>query len=143
MNIKNSNELGLKVHHCGISVPDIDASIKWYTDMLGFSLKQKMFVESIGAKVAFLDLDGFQIELFEVKDASPMSDDRRYPNKDIRTHGTKHFSFIVDDLDDAAAVLKRRGVDFAMDITEMPDGKTIFIRDNSGILVEIMEVYPS
>ena len=29
-------------HHCGISVPDLDASIAWYRDMLGFSVEKRL-----------------------------------------------------------------------------------------------------
>jgi len=29
-------------HHCGISVPDLEASIAWYRDMLGFSVEKRL-----------------------------------------------------------------------------------------------------
>ncbi|MFC1781800.1 VOC family protein [Planctomycetota bacterium] len=35
--------------------------------------------------------------------------------------------------------LRQRGVDIAMDLKEMPDGKVVFIRDNAGILIELVE----
>ena len=83
----------------------------------------------------------FQIELFEVPGASPLPDDRRYPNRDLLTHGTKHIAFEVDNLEGAVGALKERGVDIAMDITKMPDGKVAFIRDNAGILIELIEPF--
>lgn len=129
----------LRPHHCGISVPDLEASIAWYHDMLGFSVKARLTLESVGAKVAFLKHGGFQIELFEVPNAAPLPDDRRYPDVDLRTHGTKHIAFAVEDLKNVVDTLKERGVEIAMDVMNMPDGKVAFIRDNSGNLIEFIE----
>jgi len=37
-------------------------------------------------------------------------------------------------------ILSSAGVDIAMDVTKKcPDGKVAFIRDNAGILIELME----
>jgi methylmalonyl-CoA/ethylmalonyl-CoA epimerase len=129
----------LKPHHCGISVPDLEASIAWYRDILGFSLKTRLTLEKADAKIAFMRYGDFQIELFEVQKANPLPDDRRYPNRDLLTHGTKHIAFKVENLEKIVNVLKERGVDIAMDVTKMPDGKTAFIRDNAGILIELLE----
>jgi methylmalonyl-CoA/ethylmalonyl-CoA epimerase len=129
----------LKPHHCGISVPDLEDSIVWYRDMLGFSLKTRLTLEKVDAKVAFMRNGDFQIELFEVSKASPLPDDRRYPDRDLLTHGTKHIAFKVENLKKVVDVLKERGVDIAMDVTKMPDGRTAFIRDNAGILIELLE----
>lgn len=129
----------LRPHHCGISVPNLEASIAWYRDMLGFSVKARLTLEAVGAKIAFLKHGDFQIELFEVPGAAPLPDDRRYPDVDLRTHGTKHIAFAVEDLKRVVDTLKERGVDIAMDVMNMPDGKVAFIRDNSGILIEFIE----
>jgi methylmalonyl-CoA/ethylmalonyl-CoA epimerase len=129
----------LRPHHCGISVPDLEASIAWYRDMLGFSVKARLTLEAVGAKIAFLKHGDFHIELFEVPGATPLPDDRRYPDVDLRTHGTKHIAFAVEDLKRVVDTLKERSVDIAMDVMNMPDGKVAFIRDNSGILIEFIE----
>ena len=139
MGLSESHIFDLKPHHCGISVPDLEASIAWYRDMLGFSLKTRITLEKVGAKIGFMRHGDFQIELFEVPKASPLPDDRRYPNRDLLTHGTKHIAFKVENLKEVVDVLKERGVDIAMDVTKMPDGKTAFIRDNAGILIELLE----
>lgn len=131
--------LDLKPHHCGISVSDLEAAIVWYRDMLGFSVKSRITLEALNAKIAFLKHGDFQIELFEVLGASPLPDERRQPNLDLRTHGTKHIAFVVQGLQSAIDGLKGHGVDIAMDVTNTPDGKVAFIRDNAGILIELME----
>jgi methylmalonyl-CoA/ethylmalonyl-CoA epimerase len=131
--------LVLKPHHCGISVPDLEAAISWYRDMLGFSVETRMTLEAVGAKVAFIKHGDFCIELFEVAGAASLLDERRYPNEDLRTHGTKHIAFSVDDLKRVVDTIKERGVDMAMDVMDMSDGKVAFIRDNAGTLIELVE----
>ncbi len=128
----------LKPDHCGISVPDLQASIAWYQDMLGFSVERRLVIEAVGAKIAFLKHGDFRIELFEVRGAAPMPDDRRYPNLDLRTHGTKHIAFSVRDLRKVINILKQRGADIAMDVMRVEDIEVAFIRDNSGTLIELM-----
>jgi len=134
-----TDTLQIKPHHCGISVPDLEASINWYRDMLGFSVVKRMTIDAIPAKIAFLNHGDFYIELFQIEDAEPLPEDRRHPNRDICTHGTKHIAFAVDDVPKFITTLKKRGVDIAMDVNMMEDKAMAFIRDNAGNLVEIVE----
>lgn len=129
----------LRPHHCGISVPDLEASVTWYRDMLGFSVEKRGTIEAANAKIALIKHGDFCIELFEVAGATPMPESRRYPNQDIATHGTKHIAFEVQDLRKLMDTMKQRGVDVAMDLLVMEDILVAFIRDNSGILIEFIE----
>ncbi|MBI4786030.1 MAG: VOC family protein [Chloroflexi bacterium] len=129
----------VKPHHCGISVPDLEASIAWYRDMLGFVLKERVTLDAASAKVAVLKHGDFLVELFEVTGAAPLPDERRYPNLDLRTHGTKHVALAVPDIRVVVAELKRRGVDVAMDTTVIGDQSFAFIRDNAGNLIELVQ----
>ena len=45
------------------------------------------------------------------------------PNLDIRTHGTKHVAYLVQDLDTLMADLKTKDVDIAMDVFPMQGDK--------------------
>jgi methylmalonyl-CoA/ethylmalonyl-CoA epimerase len=126
----------VKPHHVGISVPDLEAAIAWYHDMLGFEVAKRMEMGAGSAKLAFVKNGDFYIELFEVKGANPLPESRRYPNEDIKTHGTKHLCLVVDDNRQVAAILKEKGVDIAMDGSER--GGPLFIRDNAGTLIEIV-----
>jgi methylmalonyl-CoA/ethylmalonyl-CoA epimerase len=130
----------LKIHHCGISVPDLEASIAWYYDMLGFSVEQRFALDAVPFKAAFLRRGDFRIELLEVAGAVPLPEERRYPNQDLRTHGTKHIAFAVQDVRAVFAELKQRGVDIAMDVFVVEGlGLGGFIRDNAGNLIELLE----
>jgi methylmalonyl-CoA/ethylmalonyl-CoA epimerase len=127
-------------HHCGISVPDLEASIAWYRDMLGFFVAKRITLDVVPAKIAFIKHGDFYIELFQIEDAAPLPEDRRHPNQDICTHGTKHVAFAVHDVNKFVNALKKRGVDIAMDVNMMGNKAMAFIRDNAGNLIEIVEV---
>ncbi|MCJ7795191.1 MAG: VOC family protein [Thermoleophilia bacterium] len=129
----------LKPHHGGISVPDLDASIAWYRDMLGFTVDLVMDIPADTGRLAMLKNGDFRVELFEVPGAAPLPDDRRYVDRDIRTHGMKHMAYLVRDVEALIAELRARGVDIVWDVQEHGGMKAAFIRDNSGNLVELME----
>jgi methylmalonyl-CoA/ethylmalonyl-CoA epimerase len=129
----------LKPHHGGISVPDLDASIVWYRDMLGFTVDLVMDIPADTGRLAMLKNGDFRVELFEVPGAAPLPDDRRYVEKDIRTHGMKHMAYVVRDVETLIGELRVRGVDIVWDVQEHGGMKAAFVRDNSGNLVELME----
>jgi methylmalonyl-CoA/ethylmalonyl-CoA epimerase len=130
----------LRPHHFGISVPDLDAAVAWYSRMLGFTLEQQLMVEKIPARIAFVRRDHYRIEIFEVPGAAPLPADRRVPNLDLRTHGNKHMCFEVPDVPAAVAALRAAGADIAFEI--VVDGNpTAFIRDVSGNLIELLEPF--
>lgn len=136
---EKENELMVKPLHVGISVPDVSASIVWYTEMLGFRLVSDRYFEKLPARIAFMEQGDFSIELFEVEGAKPLPEDRRVPNLDIRTHGTKHVAYAVKDLETLMDTLKSKGVDVAMDFFLMEGDLVAFIRDNAGNLIELIQ----
>jgi methylmalonyl-CoA/ethylmalonyl-CoA epimerase len=124
--------------HAGLSVPDLQASIAWYELTLGFRLERTNTVESIPATIAILRNGNLKIELFELPDAVPASPDRGIPNQDLRTHGHKHISFAVADVQALSEELARRGTDIVW-VKKFPFGTNMFIRDNAGNLIEFVE----
>jgi catechol 2,3-dioxygenase-like lactoylglutathione lyase family enzyme len=125
-------------HHGGISVPDLEASIAWYRDVLGFKVAKRFPIPTIPAEVAMLQNGPLHIELFYVPGAKPLPEERRVPDTDLLTHGNKHVSFAVRDVRPFADELRRRGADIVW-VREMPHGSNIFIRDNSGNLIEFVQ----
>src|SRR4051794_25332367 len=77
-------------HHFCLSVPDLEASIAWYREMLGFSVEIRHTMPAQDCRGAFLRRGGARIELFEVDGAAPMADSRREVDEDLKTHGAKH-----------------------------------------------------
>src|ERR1700722_16294113 len=76
-------------HHGGISVPDLDASITWYRNVLGFEVARRFPIPTIPADVAVLKNGPLHIELFQVAAARPLPAERREPDTDVYTHGNK------------------------------------------------------
>jgi catechol 2,3-dioxygenase-like lactoylglutathione lyase family enzyme len=130
--------LDFRFHHGGVSVPDLEASIAWYRDVLDFELETQFPIDQIPAKVAFMRKGELRFELFEVPGAAPASKDRGSPNLDLRTHGNKHLAFAVSDVHALAAELKSRGADVVV-VNDFEFGSNAFIRDNSGNLIEFLE----
>ncbi|MCP5146376.1 MAG: VOC family protein [Gammaproteobacteria bacterium] len=130
----------LQPHHAGISVPDLEASIAWYHDMLGFEVVRRM-EQAANPKMVFalLRRGDFNLELFQVDDGRPMPDYRRDPTADLYVHGTKHIAFEVDDARAAAAELAAKGADIALGPIENPRSIFVFIRDNAGNSFELIQ----
>jgi methylmalonyl-CoA/ethylmalonyl-CoA epimerase len=123
-------------HHAGVSVPDLDASLKWYEEMFGFTVDKRMDMPPLHAKIAFMKKGDFRIEFFQVEGAKTLPDDRRFPQKDLLTHGWKHLSLGVEDPKTALATLKKKGVEIVLE-GEVNGVAMGFIHDNSGNLIEI------
>ena len=128
-------------HHGGVSVPDLEASIAWYRDVLGFELEKRFSIAAIPAEVAVLRNGSLRMELFQVDRAKPLPAERREPNADLLTHGNKHLSFAVENVREFAQTLRARGADIVW-VKEFEFGANIFIRDNSGNLIEFVQSVP-
>jgi methylmalonyl-CoA/ethylmalonyl-CoA epimerase len=134
-----------RAHHFGISVPDLNAAIAWYRDMLGFEVEKRVSIPQIPAEIAFVRRGDFRIEIFQVEGAAPLPADRRIPNRDLHTHGNKHMCFEVPDVPAAVKRLRERGADIAFEISaeHHPDGNpTAFVRDVAGNLIEFLQPFP-
>jgi methylmalonyl-CoA/ethylmalonyl-CoA epimerase len=126
-------------HHVGIAVADMDASIGWWRDVLGFALLRRYHIESIPAEVAVLGNGALHVELLCRPDARPANAERRIPDDDLKTHGTKHVAFSVEDVRGFIATIAARGADVVW-LKEFPDGRAAsFIRDNEGNLIEFVQ----
>ena len=125
-------------HHGGVSVPDLDAAIAWYRDILGFAEERRFHIDKANADVAFVRKGALRFEIFEVAGAAPLPDERRFPPSDLRTHGNKHVAFRVDDLEAFLTEMEAKGADVAMVVRE-GFGKGCFLRDCAGNLIEFVE----
>jgi methylmalonyl-CoA/ethylmalonyl-CoA epimerase len=129
---------GMKFDHLGVSVPDIEASIKWYHDVLEFNVERQGTLPWVPAKVVHLRRGDMRVELFQVEGSLPLPADRRFPNRDLITHGNKHVAFQVQDIPATTALLRSRGADIAFEYED----RAVFIRDNAGNLIEFVRIRP-
>ena len=130
----------VKALHTGISVSDMERSLKWYKDVLGFEPTGKDFyAPPLGARIAFIrGLGGYEIELFQYDAPKAIPEDRLKPNSDLQTIDTKHVAFQVSDMAGFKAKAVAYGVDIAHEVT-MCGESVMFIRDPDGVLVELIQ----
>jgi catechol 2,3-dioxygenase-like lactoylglutathione lyase family enzyme len=112
-------------------VDDVDASIAFYTNHLGFELLTS-------ASPAFADVKRGNLRLLL---AGPKSSAGR-PMPDGRVPGPGGWTrihFIVDDIEADVARLRAAGATFRNDIVSGPGGKQILLEDPSGNVVELFQ----
>lgn len=130
--------LRLAPHHVGLSVPDLDATVAWYTRTLDFELDSTYDIPTLPARVAFLRHSHVRVELFEVVGAVHAPENAQ----DLRVHGLKHVAFAVEDIAAVRELLRARGVAFVAEPAVVPQSggdRYAFLRDCNGLLVELYE----
>jgi methylmalonyl-CoA/ethylmalonyl-CoA epimerase len=131
-------ELQLSMDHVALSVPDIAASVAWYTEMLGFKEVRRGGKEG-AMQTALIQHGAIRIELFQLPGAASLPDSRRNPSEDFRTHGVKHFGFEVKDVRGLVDRLRAKGVKVAFEVVENPGAIFVFVSDNAGNAVELIQ----
>lgn len=125
--------------HAGISVYHMEESVAWYQKNLGFEVvKDSGYVSALGAKIVFIEKDGFQIELFEYDNPKEIPSDRLTPNSDLQTVGTKHIAFSTTNMDALKKRFLENGVDIAHEV-RMNGNAVMFVRDCNGVLIEFIQ----
>jgi methylmalonyl-CoA/ethylmalonyl-CoA epimerase len=99
--------------HFSFSVPDLEQAMAFWRDIFGFEVEQRFEIAAIPARGAFMSRDGFRLELWQVAGSAPVPAERRAPDSDLRTQGTKHIAFTVPDVQAAIDTLVQRGVHIA------------------------------
>ncbi|WP_395392098.1 VOC family protein [Novosphingobium sp. BL-8A] len=125
-------------HHGGVSVPSLDEAIDWYGRVLGFEVEKKFYIEAAKSHTAMVRKGPLRFEIFEVEGAAALPEDRRFPPRDLKTHGNKHVAFRVEDLEEFLTEMEAKQADIAFVVREA-FGKGCFIRDCAGNLIEFVE----
>ncbi|KPH66200.1 VOC family protein [Novosphingobium aerophilum] len=125
-------------HHGGVSVPSLDEAIDWYGRVLGFEVEKKFYIEAAKSRTAMVRKGPLRFEIFEVEGAAALPEDRRFPPRDLKTHGNKHVAFRVEDLEVFLTEMAEKHADVAFVVREA-FGKGCFIRDCAGNLIEFVE----
>ena len=126
------------MNHVAISVPSIEETVTWYSEIFGFTVVKYSEIPTTGIKVCHMQCNGFQLEIFQHPQAAPLPENRLYPHTDFAVHGQKHFCMGVKDGKLTKEKLENAGIEIVL-IGTVDDTYAIFIRDNSGILVELYE----
>jgi methylmalonyl-CoA epimerase len=129
---------GAKLAHVGVAVKSIAEARRLYEEALGLTFGGEEVLAERGLKLAFFDAGGVKIELLEGLGEDPIS---KFIEK--RGPGIHHICFKVDDVDEAAALLKADGYEF---VTDAPyegahSSRVIFMKPSStfGVLIELIQ----
>jgi len=141
----------LRFSHLGICVSQLERSLAFYRDALGFAVESELSVEGepsetllrlapVALRAVYLVRDGLRIELLHYQrpghagDGSPRA---------MNQLGLTHLSLKVDDLDAALAALEAKGARVLRDTRiDNPSlrARAAFATDPDGTLIELVQV---
>lgn len=129
-----------RINHIALVVPELASAKRFWVDVMGIPLDHEEHVAEQMVDVAFMPLDGTNIELLQPTEQE--SGVAKYLDK--RGPGMHHICFEVDDIEAALDELRRADVPL---IDEVPrDGnhgkKYAFIhpKGTGGVLVELYQI---
>lgn len=139
----------LNIRHTGIVVDDLDASLDFYINKLGFVVSKQMdehgmFIDRIlgfnntnVATVKMILNDGSMLELLDFK-----SHKAEKTVKQLNDIGLTHIAFTVDDVDEMYSQFITQGVEFISNPQVSPDGyaKVVFCKAPEGTYIELVEL---
>ncbi|WP_445185331.1 methylmalonyl-CoA epimerase [Pseudonocardia sp. Cha107L01] len=131
------------IDHVGIAVPDLDAAIQWYADVLGLVATHEEVNEEQGVREAMLsapgDSQGPAVQLL-----APLNDESAIAKFLGRNGpGIQQMAYRVTDIDAACAHLRDRGVRLLYEAPRRgtADSRINFVhpKDAGGVLIELVE----
>ncbi|MGH7859648.1 MAG: VOC family protein [Candidatus Binatia bacterium] len=139
-----------RVTHVGVCVSDLERSIHFYRDLLGFQYLSRIHVtgepsdtllalKGVDVHAAYLERDGFRLELlgFVSPPASPLEPPRR-----MNHLGFTHLSLRVTELNEMVERLRAQGVR-VLDHTRIDiagrGSAAVMITDPDGLWVELVQ----
>ena len=129
----------LKIDHIGIAVNTIDDAKAFWTDALGLPFEGDETVAEQKVKTAFFPVGESEVELLE--STEPDGPIAKYIEK--KGQGIQHVAFRVEDIDQALAELKEKGIRLIDETPRMGAGgaKIAFLhpKATNGVLVELCE----
>lgn len=141
----------LGINHTSFTVSDLDRSISFFTEALGFELLHRgnrnpeMIEKVVGVPgadidVAYIQMPGHRLELIEYKGPA---DRGKVESRPCDT-GFAHIAIDVDDIDAALAASRPFGVEplsQPQDLVHGPNkgGRVVYTRDPDGVTVEFIQ----
>ncbi|MGD8252981.1 MAG: methylmalonyl-CoA epimerase [Syntrophobacterales bacterium] len=129
----------LKIDHLGIAVHSIEEAKKLFQDTLGLKFEGSETVAEQKVTTAFFPVGDSEVELLE--STAPDGPIAKYLEK--RGEGIQHIAFRVENIEEALAELKEKGIRLIDEKPRMGAGgaKIAFLHPKSthGVLIEISE----
>ena len=140
-----------KPSHTGLCVTDLDRSLRFYCDGLGFEKANTYHLTRQIAEVdppvdvtaQFIQLGALEIELLAYASPAVIGEPSRRRNQ----LGLTHLSFIVDDVEARALELEAAGgtilPETRNDTTDPNSERILFVADPDGTRIELMSIPPN
>ncbi len=138
------------IHHTAISTVDLERSLAFYSDVLGFELVMDFSwpegtanmnathaLPETAGRVVLLKAGNAMLELFQFATPTPKPVD---PNRPLCDHGITHLCIDVDDIDAEYARLEAAGMRFHCPPVDYGSVKTTYGRDPDGNVIELQEI---
>jgi len=127
------------VDHVAIAVQDLEASIRFYTQVLGFQLHERRKTEGKSTAMISAVLKAGPITVVLLQGTSPDSQVSKFVEH--YGAGVQHLAIGVENLPEMAEELKAAGMDFDTNVISSPGLRQIFShRDpGSGMMFEFIE----
>ncbi|SJZ83797.1 VOC family protein [Selenihalanaerobacter shriftii] len=122
-----------RIDHVEIIPSDIEVSITFYTEILGFKIKQREEVDASPIKeVVYLELDDSMLELLSVEE----------PKSSSKTEwqvGYRMLALEVKDIEDTIKYLEDKGIEISWGPVDLGSSKRAEIRDPDGLPIELRQ----
>jgi len=121
-----------RIDHVEITSGDLEKSIRFYQEVFGFTLKERIKPTSPGIEqIAFLTLGDTMLELLAITNAAP-------PPKSPQV-GFRSMAIEVDDMDRAIEYLKGKGIALSWGPVAVGRSKRAEIKDPDGLSIELRQ----
>ncbi|VVB89361.1 Methylmalonyl-CoA epimerase [uncultured archaeon] len=131
-----------RIDHVGIMTTDLQRSVEFYTDVLGFSVSSKIEMAEAGLSAVFVEKDGSKIELMKCRGKNLP---KRSEGVKLKIGGSSipindHITFSVDDIEATVTQIKETGIVFHLEPIQLEGGmKLALFKDPNGMLIELVE----
>jgi catechol 2,3-dioxygenase-like lactoylglutathione lyase family enzyme len=139
------------IRHIGVVITDIEQSLQFYKDVLGFKILKKadesgtcidnfLNIQNTNVTtVKMIDPNNNILELLYFNSHPELSDTNKF--RRLTEIGCSHFALTVNDLDTLYFTLKEQGIEFNHPPQVSDDGnvKVAFCRDPDGTFIEMVE----
>jgi len=126
-----------EIEHIEIITPNLEESIKFYTEIIGFEIinRKKIGVRGV-SEIAHLSLNNSRLELIEMGIAAPVQNQPHV--------GYRMMALLVDDMEKAIKHLKTNDVKIVieprgMSVEDRGGFRGVF-QDNNGVKIEIRQL---
>lgn len=122
-----------RIDHVEITTGNIEKTIAFYTDILGFKVKERNKMDRPPLEeIAYLTLNDTMLELLAVKDPLPASTSPWQVSY-------RMIALEVDDMDETVTYLKGKDIEITRGPVTIGKSKRAEIKDSNGLSIELRQ----